>query len=604
MARELLRVPINRFRGLALAGQEAASPVRRYSATEFEAWLSACENVFAPGDVMTSDGIGYTAQAAAPAAAVPRFGAMLIDSSAVQHLVAVVNGTFWDQGNLSGTWSSKGSGLSTSALWTSGNYNRQMFLGNGTDPLKRYDGTNFYNWLIAAPTTAPTLADGGAGSMTAGTYKYVYTFYRSTDGWESAPSAQGTITQVASRQVSISALQTSTDPQVDKIRIYRTTVGGATFRLLTTINNGTTTYADNNTDSALGAAITLSTWLSDVKSAIVVPLGDKLYLFNTVESGTNYRNRGRWTYAGKPYIFDPLDYTDEIDDEVVAACKGGRGIVAFTRSGAWELRNVGSGVHKAVRTSLPGGSNAWACCPVPGGLAWYDGQRFYLADDDLQLAGVSDAIDPLLRSISAGNRANTWMRYCPKFQMLVCGICEASSDVDRLLLLDVQRGHWWKTTYGATIGTAFSSAGASEDLFILFRSDGSTKNGFDGYSAAGSALNPLVQIGPTDLQIQEKKQFRHMITHIDYSTALVVRSGWSLDAGSREYSETATITNSGALLDSTFLMDSSTLAANLRQRVETPLRDTGDFLTTSFQETGNQGAINIARIDVLAQVLE
>lgn len=108
--------------------------------------------------------------------------------------------------------------------------------------------------IPTAPVSGVTAVDGGAGAMAAGTYKYKVSFV-DANGIESNLNATETsITQGASKQVSLSAIPTGTATGITKRKIYRTTSVGSTFKLLTTINdNSTTTYADNTVDASLGA---------------------------------------------------------------------------------------------------------------------------------------------------------------------------------------------------------------------------------------------------------------------------------------------------------------------------------------------------------------
>src|SRR5690606_37278713 len=81
-----------------------------------------------------------------------------------------------------------------------------------------------------------------------GVYTYAYTFYNSAEGRESKPSPLTNELTLVNGQVEISNLQVSTDPQIDKKRIYR--IGGnyTTFALVAEINNELTTYVDNIPD--------------------------------------------------------------------------------------------------------------------------------------------------------------------------------------------------------------------------------------------------------------------------------------------------------------------------------------------------------------------
>jgi len=67
-----------------------------------------------------------------------------------------------------------GSGLTSGEIFDFINFQDTCYMSNGVDDPKKYDGTNFYNWGLVAPTTAITYNADTAGSLT-GVYSYVYT---------------------------------------------------------------------------------------------------------------------------------------------------------------------------------------------------------------------------------------------------------------------------------------------------------------------------------------------------------------------------------------------------------------------------------------------
>ena len=114
---------------------------------------------------------------------------------------------------------------------------------------RRVTSTGLVPWGIAKPGSGPTAADGGAGALPAGTYKYKVTFVNTATGTESNPhDAEVSVTIGASRQISLTNIPTSSDTQVNQRRIYRTSAGGALYFFLTQINdNSTTSLTDNIT---------------------------------------------------------------------------------------------------------------------------------------------------------------------------------------------------------------------------------------------------------------------------------------------------------------------------------------------------------------------
>lgn len=122
----------------------------------------------------------------------------------------------------------------------------------------------FRNCGLEVPS-APTAADNGAGLMGAGTYQYAVTFITRTtrpDGttydFESNPSALGSVTIGANRQVRVSNIPTSLETGfggtafVVNRKLYRSVAGGTTVVALATITgNVTTTHDDNVVDADL-----------------------------------------------------------------------------------------------------------------------------------------------------------------------------------------------------------------------------------------------------------------------------------------------------------------------------------------------------------------
>lgn len=150
----------------------------------------------------------------------------------------------------------------TSARWAAIRYNsfnsttQNVFALNGTDR-KRLEGTTAYEWGIAAPTTAPTVAAGSSPGLT-GDYDVKYTYCRkegSTVVSESDPSdAAAAAVTLAYEDLTVT-WTASADAQVTHVRIYRTAAGGSTYLHDQDIAIGTLTVDTDTTDSALGTEV-------------------------------------------------------------------------------------------------------------------------------------------------------------------------------------------------------------------------------------------------------------------------------------------------------------------------------------------------------------
>ena len=137
-------------------------------------------------------------------------------------------------------------GLTAGKKCTFGILNDKLFISNGFDYPLVYDGT--YVKEMGAPTAKDLLVAGGL----TGSYYYAMTYV--IDGVEIILGTISNTITVSSKSIDLDlpvGIATCTAR-----KIYRTEAGGSTLKLLTTINdNTTTTYQDNTGDGSLGANI-------------------------------------------------------------------------------------------------------------------------------------------------------------------------------------------------------------------------------------------------------------------------------------------------------------------------------------------------------------
>lgn len=132
---------------------------------------------------------------------------------------------------------------------------RGNFGVNGLDSLLKLVRYNaVLNQVAPADTLSPAV---GSAGVLSGTYSYLVTFV--TPFGETNGNGGGSRTLVVtSKQINLTNIPISTNPQVTARRIYRNAATGDAVlkKLVTTISNNTaTTYTDNIADGSLGAAI-------------------------------------------------------------------------------------------------------------------------------------------------------------------------------------------------------------------------------------------------------------------------------------------------------------------------------------------------------------
>lgn len=137
--------------------------------------------------------------------------------------------------------------------------NGDLFGVNGLDKPFRWDGytATVEEAGIRAPTAAPTVSTAGGGAATAGTY---LCYYRYIDDTLPAPipGSLSPVTEVvatANQQFQWSAIPASLPGRAYKTQLWRTTADETnTLYLVTTLNEGTTTYNDTLSDNTLLAS--------------------------------------------------------------------------------------------------------------------------------------------------------------------------------------------------------------------------------------------------------------------------------------------------------------------------------------------------------------
>jgi hypothetical protein len=196
--------------------------------------------------------------------------------------------------------SSIASGL-TNAQWAAIQYNafndttQQVFALNGTDR-KRIQGSNVYEWGIAAPTAAPTVRSGGGSGLT-GEYNAKYTYVRKVGSVvvaESDPSPAAATSAVLSNGSLAIAPTQPTDAQVTHIRFYRTSANGLTYSYAGEVA-ANTTYAfgycfswESTEDSGTGYKFTTSDATHSTENTF--PWEERFLDLSTTFTASTYSN--------------------------------------------------------------------------------------------------------------------------------------------------------------------------------------------------------------------------------------------------------------------------------------------------------------------------
>lgn len=211
--------------------------------------------------------------------------------------------------------------------------------------------------------SANEVLDDKFGSLS-GTYAYVYTYYNSVDGSESAPSPVSVELEVGSGKITVSGMSVSSDPQVDKKRLYR--VGGnvATFTLVATLGNATTSYVDTIRDTDLYSILLESTtydaapvglqYLVEAYAMLFGAVGPKLY----------------FTPIGVPNAWPATNFID-FSEDITGIGTVANGILVFTKYRTYVVSGTGpSTLTKYLLSGDQGCINHFAIANLAGSCLW------------------------------------------------------------------------------------------------------------------------------------------------------------------------------------------------------------------------------------------
>jgi hypothetical protein len=211
--------------------------------------------------------------------------------------------------------------------------------------------TDVFQWGISAPSTAPTLALGAAGSLT-GDYYYKYTYVRKVAGaliHESNPSPASSVLATTSDWIVVTPTQPS-DSQVTHIRFYRTMANGVStsddYFYDGEIAVGVTTFTTSSTDTALGSLI--ETDNDTPPSGITSIAGPGAFRNLFVAAG----NKVYYSKPSRPESFPPTYYAEvgSSYSGILALVDWGGLVYAFSPSGIYYLQGNSADTFVPVRT--------------------------------------------------------------------------------------------------------------------------------------------------------------------------------------------------------------------------------------------------------------
>jgi hypothetical protein len=156
-------------------------------------------------------------------------------------------------------------------------FQNYMFMGNGGVVPYKWNGTTFTRHGVYPPTTTSTVASNATGTLT-GDYRYKVTAVNSALVESDVGPATATFT-AASATIRVSSIPTfPVSHGVNARRLYRTVASGTAYKLVSTINdNTTTTYDDSTADLSLGSSAPIDNGVPP-KYSVILYAANRLFM--------------------------------------------------------------------------------------------------------------------------------------------------------------------------------------------------------------------------------------------------------------------------------------------------------------------------------------
>lgn len=186
---------------------------------------------------------------------------------------------------------------------------------------------------------------------------YCYTYYSSLTGSESAPSGTASLLVREDTGAVSVKLVGSTDPQVDKIRIYRFGANYTDFVFLAEVENADQSYTDSAPIASLSADTIPTLFNLPAPTGLKYLMSSNAMLFGALEDKLYYSN------VGDPFFWDSFSFID-FENTITGIGATPNGLLVFTKDKTFIVTGnspstlskyllspaVGCVLHKSIQT--------------------------------------------------------------------------------------------------------------------------------------------------------------------------------------------------------------------------------------------------------------
>lgn len=364
-----------------------------------------------------------------------------------------------------------GSYASSTLPWSIRQYKDIFYLArDAAGSLQRSDGSTADVAGIAAPSAAPTIAQGAAGDIGAGTYRGVYTFYNSVTGAEGNFSpVSSALVLGASRRIDWSAILTSSNGQVNARRLYRTLANsqGEYFRVATITDNTSTTYTDNTADADVGSAGSINNGIPPAALDFIEIFQERMWASDGVD--VFYSELGLPESWGE---FSSVPVAPDDGYRVSGLMAYGERLLITKTKGIYYLTGTDENSFQLRLLEGRHGCMSHHSLAQAEGLAfWFGGDNFYMTDGNQVKAFGDVHVRTMVNSITAANYNRVIGAVDASRGWYIAGVpASGSSVVNRILIYDFKNDSWAIFTYAAGVGApvAFGDFADASEKRVLY----------------------------------------------------------------------------------------------------------------------------------------
>jgi hypothetical protein len=341
--------------------------------------------------------------------------------------------------------------------------NEVLAARRGTGTLKRVTADLIQDAGIAAPTTAPTLADGGAGAIEGGTYYGVVTFYNPTTGVESNPSpVSNALVLAPGRKRAWSGIPVSTNGQVGARRLYVTLADqtGEYYFAATVPDNTSTTFTENTDQAGLGRQVSFDNDLPPDNIELVetwrerswISDGRDVFFSNIIAGEANVQGFGAFNII-------PVQPDDGHKIRVLHA-HGSQLIVGKTNA-IYFITAVGGGFGLDTLSDKHGCVAPFSMLSAERQIFWYSGENVYRSDGVNVVSISTVKIRRLLDNIPLAMKEKVVGAIVPRLSLYILTVSQGTVRNELMLVYNYKTDVW--TTAKLSELTNTSLGDPSED---------------------------------------------------------------------------------------------------------------------------------------------